>query len=45
MNGQSGPSTATSMVEGGLDSAQIGIMTQLMKNEDEDFEFEEATVE
>jgi len=45
-SGQSGPSTALMTKEGGgLDAQQVEAITQIMKNDDEDFEFEEATVE
>ena len=44
-SGQSGPSTASIMKEGGVDAQQVEAIAQILKNDDEDFEFEEATVE
>ena len=45
ISGQSGPSTATSIKDGGIDSKQIDMISQLIKNDEDDFEFEEATME
>lgn len=44
-NGQSGPSTASSFKETSIDQNSAELISQMLKNEDDDFEFEEATVE
>lgn len=37
--------TASPLKEGGIDASKIDQIAQILKNDDEDFEFEEATVE
>ena len=45
INGQAGPSTAFSFKEASVDPTTVDSISQMLKNEDEDFEFEEATAE
>ena len=44
-NGQSGPSTGSLYKEASIDQTSAELISQMLKNEDEDYEFEEATVE
>lgn len=44
-NGHSGPSTASSFKDSSNDQNSAELISHMLKSEDEDYEFEEATVE